>query len=203
MYSTRSGLVLGFHGCDESIAQDVLSGKAFLKKSVNDYDWLGNGIYFWENSPSRALEFVTSLQKYPAKSKGAVKNPAVIGAVIDLGYCLDLQDYQNRQSLKNAYDFMSNSISPSQMPQNRRVGNTGEFLIRRLDCAVIVAVHFFQQQSGQLPFDSVRGIFIEGEELYPNAGFHEKDHIQICIINPNCIKGLFLPRELDLSFAKV
>jgi len=51
--------------------------------------------------------------------------------------------------------------------------------------------------------DSVHGIFNEGEELYPNAGFREKDHIQICVRNPNCIKGFFLPRKLDSNYPKV
>lgn len=36
--------------------------------------------------------------------------------------------------------------------------------------------------------------------LYPEAGFTEKNHIQICIRNPNCIKSFFLPRELDLNY---
>ena len=52
-------------------------------------------------------------------------------------------------------------------------------------------------------FDSIRGVFFEGDELYPGAGFKEKDHIQICIRNPNCIKGYFLPRELIGNFPKV
>ena len=45
-------------------------------------------------------------------------------------------------------------------------------------------------------FDSVRAAFWEGKELYPNAGFKTQNHIQLSIINPNCIKGIFLPREL-------
>jgi hypothetical protein len=43
-------------------------------------------------------------------------------------------------------------------------------------------------------FDSVRGVFFEGEDLYQNAGFKSKNHIQIAIRNPNCIKGYFIPR---------
>jgi hypothetical protein len=39
-------LVLGYHGCDRSIMNDVLTGKQDLRVSRNDYDWLGNGIYF-------------------------------------------------------------------------------------------------------------------------------------------------------------
>jgi hypothetical protein len=56
-------------------------------------------------------------------------------------------------------------------------------------------LHLERIGGGLNPFDSVRGVFIEGQPLYPGAGFHDKNHIQICIRNPNCIKGLFLPRD--------
>jgi len=92
MYSSRPGLLFGFHGCEQSVRDNIVSGRAILKPSINGYDWLGVG--------SIQLE----------------------------------------------------------------------------------------------PFDSVRSLFVEGEELYPGAGFHEKNHIQICIRNPNCIKSFFVPR---------
>jgi hypothetical protein len=47
--------------------------------------------------------------------------------------------------------------------------------------------------------DSVRAAFLEGEPLYPGSMFRKQNHIQIAIINPNCIKGIFLPRE-EVSF---
>lgn len=47
MYSTRSGLILGFHGCDSSLAQAVVAGNKDLRNSENNYDWLGHGVYFW------------------------------------------------------------------------------------------------------------------------------------------------------------
>ncbi|GAP73141.1 hypothetical protein SAMD00024442_62_2 [Candidatus Symbiothrix dinenymphae] len=204
MYSTRPGLILGFHGCDASVAKDVLLGKTFLRASTNNYDWLGHGIYFWEHSPSRAMEFAKYLQKHPSHSKGAIKEPAVIGAVIDLGTCCDLLDYQRLQLLKNGYRFVKKTtVVSEEIPQNRTVGNLGDLLLRELDCSVIEAVHKFKQKTGQSPFDSVRSVFYEGKELYPNAGFREKDHIQICIRNPNCIKGFFLPRAMDEAFLKV
>ena len=203
MYSTRTGLVLGFHGCDESVAMQVLTGKTVLRKSVNSYDWLGNGSYFWENSPSRAMEFAMYLQKSPNYSKGRIEKPAVIGAVIDLGYCLDLLDYDNLQLLKRTFNMMQNTTDLASFPANKSIGNTGNLLLRHLDCAVIETVHKMQKMSHGTSFDSVRGLFTEGEELYPNAGFREKDHIQICVCNPNCIKGFFLPRELDDKFPKV
>lgn len=41
---------------------------------------------------------------------------------------------------------------------------------------------------------------IEGWEIYPNAGFRESNHIQICVRNPNCIKVYFVPLEADISY---
>jgi len=47
-----------------------------------------------------------------------------------------------------------------------------------------------------MPVDSVRGVFVEGEEVYPGAGFREKTHVQLCIRNLDCIKGVFrVPRH--------
>jgi hypothetical protein len=42
-------------------------------------------------------------------------------------------------------------------------------------------------------YDTLRGAFMEGEPIYPDAGFHSKNHIQICVRNSACIKGFFLP----------
>jgi hypothetical protein len=202
MYSRGNGIVFGFHGCDKSVAERVINLKESLKESINNYDWLGNGIYFWENSPSRALEFATHLKNNPFKSKNPIKEPAVIGAFIQLGNCLDLLDYNNLSLLKIGYDILNLTLKNEgiEIPQNKIVGNSGELLLRELDCAVIETLHKIRKDENLQMFDSVRGVFWEGRELYPNAGFREKDHIQICIRNPNCIKGFFYPREINDKF---
>lgn len=76
-------------------------------------------------------------------------------------------------------------------------------VLRYLDCAVIEYTHKFLEEKDQNSFDSVRATFIEGDPIYPSAGFYDKTHIQICIINPNCIKGVFLPRKRNRSFNTV
>ena len=44
-----NGLTIGFHGCDEDTAKRVILNKDNILASQNAYDWLGSGIYFWEN----------------------------------------------------------------------------------------------------------------------------------------------------------
>jgi len=204
MYSTRPGLILAFHGCDQSVRDKVIDGYDILKYSKNNYDWLGHGIYFWENSPSRAFEFADHLKnKKSNPSKNIVKNPSVIGAVINLGFCLDLLDFENLQLLQTGYKLLQTSYKSTEFPINKSTGELGELLLRDLDCEVIETLHQVRTERNHQPFDTVRGVFWEGKELYPNAGFREKDHIQICVRNPNCIKGFFLPRQLDSNYQKV
>jgi len=42
----QTGWVLGYHGCDEELGEAVLRAEEVLLPSTNDYDWLGEGIYF-------------------------------------------------------------------------------------------------------------------------------------------------------------
>lgn len=192
LYSKRPNLIIGFHGCDKSVADKVFYGKEGLKASMNDYDWLGNGIYFWENNMERALQW--------AKDSPKVKEPAVIGAVINLGYCMDLMDTEFLKDLKNAYNALKTSMKLADKPMPENEGSTPDKLLRKLDCAVIQTVHRSNEREGTASYDSVRGVFWEGKELFPNAFFKEKNHIQICVRNPNCIKGYFLPRAVDNDF---
>lgn len=205
MYRRKTGLTLAFHGCDVEVATSVVHGQADLKHSRNSYDWLGHGTYFWESDPDRAIAYAETLAARKMKDT-KINVPGVIGAVIDLGNCLDLMDYRNLAMVRQAYDSLLAGAAgnPEVLPKNRRDLRTGDVLLRDLDCAVIQLLHeIWVHDLNQPPFDSVRGVFWEGNELYPNAGFREKDHIQICVRNPNCIKGFFLPRKEDSKFQPV
>lgn len=204
MYKIHPSLLLGFHACDKSVGERVLSGKSRLKTSENSYDWLGHGIYFWENSPQRAAEW-GQLQK----QRGKIERPFVLGAVIALGRCFDLLEAHSLAVLHEHYDALvltyQKAGMEAQIPRNKPLSGSGELLLRELDCAVIEYMHNqmeerYQQDGRIRPFDSVRGAFWEGEELYPGAGFKEKTHIQICVRNPNCIKGYFRPLEPDTKY---
>ncbi len=200
MYSSLPHFVLGFHGCDHKVGEAILSGAVAQVKSVNTYDWLGHGYYFWENNPERAIQYAKEMNSNPSRTKGMVDEPFVIGAVIDLGHCLNLLEGKSLLLLKSAYELLGElaDLSGKPLPVNKLV--KGQPLLRDLDCAVIETLHRYRKASGFEAFDSVRGMFAEGKELYPGAGFQEQSHIQICVCNPNCIKGYFRVRDSDGTF---
>lgn len=192
--------ILGYHGCDKSKAQRIVSGDAVLRPSANDYDWLGHGLYFWENDPQRALEYAKHIQSHPGKSKNRIIEPFVMGAVINPGFCLDLSCRDGLALLRDGYDefqaFMNAAEAP--MPINETgLHQVTDLLIRKLDCAVLQFIHKRREEDKCQSFDTVRSPFWEGKELYPNAGFKEKNHTQICVRNPKNIVGYFIPRDLN------
>lgn len=157
-------------------------------------------MYFWENSLDRAERF--------AKDRD-IKNPKVVGAAIHLGHCLDLTDSGSLSYLSAAYITLEKTleVAGQPLPKNKSkkslLSGVGDLLLRDLDCAVINFLHSQREEDRSKPYDSVRGVFWEGEELYPGAGFKKMNHVQICIRNPNCIKGYFWPRKRDDQYSLV
>jgi hypothetical protein len=182
LHRLSSAFILGFHGCDKSIGNALLAGNEF-KKSENVYDWLGGGIYFWESNPRRGYEWAVERSR---EARSRIKDPFVVGAVIDLGYCLDLTTSDAATKIKTAYDSL---VATKNKAGNRVPENKG--LRPELDCEVINWLHYIHKEAGEEPFQSVRGVFIEGEPIYPTANFKEKTHIQIAVREPKCIKGVF------------
>jgi hypothetical protein len=186
-----SGYVLGYHGCDAEIANKIVSGRDTLNPSANDYDWLGHGQYFWEESVARALRWATEESRSPSRR---IKQPTILGAVIDMGECLNLTKVENIQLVQDAHRRLQNLMAESGEPMPR---NTGRGLgARNLDCAVFEMLHLSRQKEVLPSFDTVRAFFIEGEPLYPTSGIRQLDHVQICVRNPASIIGYFLPRNI-------
>lgn len=186
MARLHTSFVLGYHGCQAELGEQILAGTLPMQRSRQPYDWLGEGIYFWEADPTRAWEWADE-----KVSRGVFDVPFVIGAAIDLRNCLDLMARESLELLLEAYssfkNFRDTANDGHPFPENQN-------LRRNLDCAVINHLH------GSLvgeedAFDTVRGLFVEGGSLFPGSGFQKKTHVQIAVRNPDCLKGLFrVPR---------
>lgn len=208
LYSASPNLIIGFHGCDENTRDSLLTNPDKIEISKEKYDWLGNGMYFWENNYERALQWANEKQKLRA-----INRPSVIGAVLQLNYCCDFLDSEYINTLKDYYKLMAAfyEVAGQPLPKNKDLSSDKhkDKILRELDCAVIEFMHNEIQRKAKVEiqtkgytnykiFDSVRGVFTEGGPAFSGAGLYAKSHIQICIRNLNCIKGFFLPRkEID------
>ena len=85
--------VLGYHGTTKAAAAAILGGTP-MALSRNWWDWLGDGVYFWEYGPIRAAEWARAQHGDQA---------AVLRARIVLTDCLDLIDLRGTRQLKQAY----------------------------------------------------------------------------------------------------
>jgi hypothetical protein len=111
--------VLGYHGCDAGVARKIVSGDDQLAVSKNEYDWLGSGLYFWEDSSSRARRWAEEEQ---ARKSGKVKNPAVLGAILDLGNCLNLIDAEHLDLVKAAHTAYLEICETSDVTERMKTG---------------------------------------------------------------------------------
>jgi hypothetical protein len=181
-----------------------LGGSPF-QPSKQDYDWLGAGSYFWENDAVRAYQWAIEPRR-------KFRQPSVVGAVVELGNCLDLTTQSGIAAVKVAYDeFMAmaeRNGTPTPKNVDPATDPSGDRILRRLDCAVMNYLFEILQTAQELdpksqPYPTVRALLPEGNELYPDAGFREKTHIQLCVREPEQILGVFrIPEwqriELDL-----
>lgn len=196
MSRLATSFVLGYHGCDYDVAISAVNGDIGILQSEKDYDWLGPGAYFWESDPKRAKEWA----EWKVSTK-AYKKAAVVGAVIDLGNCLDLMNRDDIELVKIAHRRLLADQKTLKLPplKNKSVPNdpNKDRILRFLDCAVIRYLHKALADDGRPPIDTVRGMFTEGKKLYRHGGFRERTHVQIAVCNDAMIKGIFHPRDFQ------
>jgi len=176
-YKSYPLFVFGFHGCERAVAERVLAGKEELLPSANAYDWLGSGIYFWENAPERALQWARDQKK---------REPYAIGAVIQLSSCLNLMDTGSAEEIRRTYDKAVATGQPLPANTGKRHG---------LDMFIINLATLTAEDNG-CTYDAVRGAFIEGDEIFPCSSIRSDTHIQLCVRNPACILAYFRPKEI-------
>ncbi len=191
MRVNQPGLILGYHGTSVETAEKVIHGKGLhhLWASEKDYDWLGRGIYFWENSQRRAEAWAN--ERHPT-------NPTVIGAVLQLGHCFDLLDQEFSDLAGLAAKQMAAEYAQrgEALPVNKDKAH-------RYDCALIEFLKVGKPEVFGTPYDSARAAFMEGDPIAGLSDFRHQTHIQIAVYNPNCIKGYFWPQAISLETSSV
>lgn len=158
--------VTGYHGTSRAIADRILA-EGFVP-SVNDWDWLGHGVYFWQDAPIRAYRW----------AQDRLTDPVVVAARIRLDGFVELLDQRGMKTLQDlAADFEKEELAT-------RLANTGG--ANRLDCAV------FNFATGVLfwlgaEVTGYRAACVEGKALTPGSPIYDLSHVQLVVIDHKAI----------------
>jgi hypothetical protein len=176
-------IVTGYHGTSEKAALQILEGD--FKVSENSWEWLGHGIYFWQDAPYRALEWATEW----LGRKGYKGPMGVIAAKIDLRNFIDLLDLKAMALLGSlAGDFLA------QLEQDGRSLRNNPPL-NRLDCGLFnFATNVLGSQ--EIEVAGYRAACVEGERITPDSPIFDKSHVQIAVIDKTAILEKWMVRTL-------
>lgn len=171
-----AGTVIGYHGTSISAANDILDEG--FRISENQYDWLGDGVYFFQEAPQRAWDWALEWHRNEA---------AVVGAEISTAECINLLDTEWNSFMANAYNSYLSFINQlgDQVPEQSG-GN------HRLDREVInYAVGVLEDLGHNVA--CVRAPFAEGRPVYPNSAILDLTHVQIAVRHPRrCLNDIWL-----------
>lgn len=143
------------------------------------------GFTFGSTGPDRALDWAEE-----QKERGRIEQPAVVGAIIHLGRCFDLLDTRSTSYLSENFPVFEEVLKRAgqKLPAN---SPDPDSLLRRRDCAMVnFALSALAEQHS---YQTVRGVFQEGEFAYEGSSIRRKSHIQIAVRARSCILGYFIP----------
>jgi len=165
-------VVRAYHGTDHAAAESII--RDGFKASNNEYDWLGDGVYFFQDSPQRAWDWAS--ERHAATA-------AVIGADIRLVDCLDLLDPRWARNLADWYDLYVQKIKGAGGVMPVQAGKA-----HRLDREVInYAVGVLGERG--ITIACVRGAFREGRPVFPGSHIFDLAHVQIAVRDcPRCVE---------------
>jgi hypothetical protein len=165
---------IGYHGTSVGAAQRILS--TGFEISRNDYDWLGDGVYFFQDAPARALEWAR--QRFGADA-------AVVGAEIELIDCIDLLDVQWQAQVTRAHAAYRAVLERAGEPLPRQTSGA-----HRLDRGVLNYLIEVLEDQG-ITVRSVRAAFGEGVPLFPSSALLSRSHVQIAVRDPGAILSIW------------
>ena len=163
--------IRGYHGTSSTHAA-VIMRNGFVP-SYNDYDCLGDGVYFFEDGPTQAGAWAARL--HPSE-------PAVVQADVRLDDCMDLKDGVGWVPLlARVHDELRRVGREHRLRLPRQSGNT-----HRLDRLVIeVAVAILRREGMRIR--AVRAVFAEGAPAFPGSFLSEGFHVQVAVRDADLI----------------
>lgn len=182
-------IIRGYHGTTLESANQILAQG--FEQSESPWDWLGRGIYFWQDAPWRAYRWGLEW----SRRRGRQGQIVVVQANIEMVNCLDLLDIFWDEPVKEASrQFLERLQSSGADEQLHNKPGGRNFL----DCA------FFNSLADKLGDDgfnvkSIRAAVTEGTPLFQGSPIHDRSHVQVAVRDPTAIGFVRItPLEEDL-----
>ena len=156
-------------------AASIVLSRGF-QLSSNEYDWLGDGVYFFQDARIRAWEWAQRFHDTQA---------AVLGARIRLEDCMDLLDIAWSRFLAGAYDSFMAKWKSSGRPLPVQKGGA-----HRMDRYVINYAVAVLAERG-LKIRTVRAAFSEGKPVFPNSALMDHSHVQIAVRDTTLVEKVW------------
>ena len=151
-----------YHGTKIELAKEIIHSKKFIR-STEEQEWLGDGVYFFQDDKRQAEDFCYKARKY--------ENWSVIEVDISAEKLLDLIDTETFELFEEFAKQLKNKYKTCKDGQPRKLMN-----------AVIINTLYKLNA-----FDLVRAVFpIPKRECAPRTNISPMQ-IQICVRNMNCI----------------
>lgn len=190
--------VVAYHGCDRTTEDALVSGQLLaLEPSDNPYDWLGPGVYFFQDDWRRALMFAQASAEQPQRrlTQRPIRDPSVVGAVLKLSAILDISTQDGIDAFRTAYEALK--LSGVKLKQNKKsAAEDTDIILRGLDRQIFKYLHQMYEDQELTPLDAVRGAFPQGAAVAPTSAIFANSHVQIALCNLSCVLGYFRVPEL-------
>lgn len=160
--------VKAYYAGDEKEIEKFITGQPYIPPSYHRNNWLGYGLYFWENNPIKAEKWQLE------KGKGAI-----LECDIDTQNLLNLlEDTGNSDSFFDGAEKLSKQF-------NSKFSNDKSALNFSLDCKIFN--EYKKVVQGQ--FSGIRMAFYLGESVSKDGNIFRGQHIQICLWDISAIKN--------------
>ncbi len=181
-------LVLGHHGTTTERA-DAIFDSGFKAKR-NEYDWLGHGVYFFENSPTRAMAWAN--EQHPDS------NVCVMAAEIALGRnCLDLADPDGVTVLESFFKHYVATFGKEHVAGLKETSGNRQFSCRVINwCCKRMAENGWDIHVIRSPFEEGDYVFSDPDGKLPTALLRKLTHIQLAVRDCCAIRRFWLDDQL-------
>lgn len=152
---------IGYHGTSPQNAQSILKNKEF-KISNKENEWLGPGVYFFEDDIYQAINFCRKARK--------MKEFIVLKSLLKGNIIIDLVNTENYRWFMKIHE---------------KIKNKNKYKNKKLLNSIVLNIMYQLK-----PYDIVRCIFEVPKTDYLYKTNIRPYQIQLCVRNKKCIKNI-------------